>query len=64
MASAFDFQAMEKTARDQGVPDFVLLEDYNSEDAFLENLRKRAEANLIYVSQSIILIGYGAFVSN
>lgn len=33
-----------------GVQDSVLLEDYESEDAFLENLRKRFKANLIYVS--------------
>lgn len=51
MFHRFGFQAMEKKVRDQvGVPDFVLLEDYNSEDSFLANLRKRAEANLIYVS--------------
>ena len=38
-------------ARDRiGVQDFVLLEDYNSVHAFLENLRKRFKANLIYVS--------------
>ncbi len=38
-------------ARDHiGVQDFVLLEDYKSEDAFLENLRKRFKADLIYVS--------------
>ena len=38
-------------ARDKtGVQDFVLLEDYKSTDAFLENLRKRFKENLIYVS--------------
>lgn len=38
-------------ARDKiGVQDFVLLEDYNNVNAFLENLRKRFRANLIYVS--------------
>lgn len=38
-------------ARDRiGVQDFVLLEDYNNVNAFLENLRKRFRANLIYVS--------------
>ena len=38
-------------ARDRiGVQDFVLLEDYKNVDAFLENLRKRFNANLIYVS--------------
>ncbi len=41
-------------ARDQiGVQDFVLLEDYKSEDAFMENLQKRFKSNLIYVSQSL-----------
>lgn len=38
-------------ARDHiGVQDFVLLEDFKSEDAFLENLRKRFKSELIYVS--------------
>ena len=37
-----------------GVQDFVLLEDYKSEDAFLENLRKRFKERLIYVSIIII----------
>ena len=38
-------------ARDHiGVQDFVLLEDFKSEDAFLENLRKRSKSDLIYVS--------------
>lgn len=40
------------TARDRvGVQDFVLLENYTSEAAFIENLRKRFKENLIYVSQ-------------
>ena len=39
-------------ARDRiGVQDFVLLEDFRSEDAFLENLRKRYNSGLIYVSR-------------
>ena len=33
-----------------GVQDFVLLEDYQSEDAFINNLRKRFQENIIYVS--------------
>ena len=38
------------TARDRvGVQDFVLLENHTSEQAFLENLRKRFKENLIYV---------------
>lgn len=51
MSLFHDFQGMEKKIRDQvGVQDFVLLEDYTNEDAFLANLRKRAEADTIYVS--------------
>lgn len=53
----YDFQGMEKTVRDQvGVQDFVLLEDYTNVDAFLANLRKRAEADSIYVSDGEINI--------
>lgn len=38
-------------ARDRiGVQDFVLLEDFKNEDAFLDNLRKRYNSGLIYVS--------------
>jgi len=33
-----------------GVQDFVLLEDFRSESAFIDNLRKRFKENLIYVS--------------
>lgn len=36
-----------------GVQDFVLLEDYRSEAAFVENLRKRYYENLIYVSVEV-----------
>ena len=32
-----------------GVQDFVLLEDYRSEAAFFDNLRKRFSENIIYV---------------
>lgn len=39
------------TARDRvGIQDFVLLDAYTSETAFLDNLRKRFHENLIYVS--------------
>ena len=34
-----------------GVQDFVLLENFESEDAFIDNLRKRFNENLIYVSR-------------
>lgn len=38
------------TARDKvGVQDFVLLDAYTSESAFLDNLQKRSSQNLIYV---------------
>ena len=33
-----------------GVQDFVLLEDYMNVDAFIDNLLKRYQENLIYVS--------------
>lgn len=33
-----------------GVQDFVLLEEFRSPEAFIENLRKRYQADLIYVS--------------
>lgn len=42
------------TARDRvGVQDFVLLENYNSEAAFIENLRRRFRENLIYVMKTV-----------
>lgn len=34
-----------------GLQDFVLLEDCNSESAFIDNLKKRFQENLIYVSE-------------
>ena len=38
-------------ARDRvGVQDFVLLEEYRSVTAFVDNLKKRFRENLIYVS--------------
>lgn len=41
------------TARDRvGVQDFVLLENFTSEAAFIENLRRRFRENLIYVSET------------
>lgn len=42
------------TARDRvGVQDFVLLENPNSEAAFIENLRRRFRENLIYVKTAV-----------
>jgi myosin-1 len=43
-------------ARDKvGVEDFVLLENYKDQNAFIENLRKRFKENLIYVSLDFFL---------
>ena len=39
-----------------GVEDFVLLDDYRSEDAFLENLKKRFQEDLIYVRNFIFFL--------
>lgn len=44
------------TARDRvGVQDFLLLENHNSEAAFIENLRRRLGENLIYVTELFFL---------
>lgn len=37
-----------------GVQDFVLLEDYQSDEAFIDNLRKRFQENIIYVSNNLL----------
>lgn len=50
---------MESTlmARDRvGVQDFLLLENPNSEAAFIENLRRRLKENLIYVRKPLFFI--------
>lgn len=45
------------TARDRvGVQDFLLLENHNSEAAFIENLRRRLGENLIYVRKPVFFI--------
>lgn len=44
---------METSLQDRdrvGVQDAVLLEDYTSEEAFVDNLQKRFKENIIYVS--------------
>ena len=38
-----------------GVQDFVLLEDFTNPNAFVENLRKRFQEDLIYVSLDFLL---------
>ncbi|OQR80341.1 myosin-IB-like [Tropilaelaps mercedesae] len=44
-------------ARDRvGVQDFVLLEDFQSERAFIDNLKKRCQENLIYTYIGPVLI--------
>ncbi|KAJ4926485.1 hypothetical protein JOQ06_008658 [Pogonophryne albipinna] len=45
------------TARDRvGIQDFVLLDPYTSETAFLENLKKRFHENLIYTYIGTLLV--------
>ncbi|GBP21050.1 Unconventional myosin-Ic [Eumeta japonica] len=36
-----------------GVQDFILLEDYRSEHAFIDNLKKRFSENIIYFSKRL-----------
>lgn len=51
----FIFRPIMETALNErgrvGVQDAILLEDYTSVDAFVNNLKKRFKENLIYVSQ-------------
>lgn len=50
------------TARDRvGVQDFVLLENYNSEAAFIENLRRRFRENLIYTYIGSVLVSINPY---
>uniref|UniRef100_A0A6Q2YKS6 Myosin IHb n=1 Tax=Esox lucius TaxID=8010 RepID=A0A6Q2YKS6_ESOLU len=50
------------TARDRvGLQDFVLLEAYTSESAFLENLRKRFHENLIYTYIGTLLVSVNPY---
>lgn len=49
---------METSLQDRdrvGVQDAVLLEDYTSEEAFVDNLQKRFNENIIYVSSHYYL---------
>lgn len=39
-----------------GVSDAVLIEDFTNENAFIENLEKRFNENIIYVSHDVIVI--------
>uniref|UniRef100_A0A673AWX6 Myosin Ic, paralog a n=1 Tax=Sphaeramia orbicularis TaxID=375764 RepID=A0A673AWX6_9TELE len=50
------------TARDRvGVQDFVLLENYNSEAAFIENLRRRFRENLVYTYIGSVLVSVNPY---
>lgn len=52
----------ELQARDRiGVQDFVLLEDFRSEDAFLENLRKRYKSDLIYTYIGTVVVSVNPY---
>ncbi|XP_069686515.1 unconventional myosin IC isoform X2 [Periplaneta americana] len=56
--------AMERDlhARDRvGVQDFVLLENFQSEDAFVDNLRKRFKENLIYTYIGQVLVSVNPY---
>lgn len=56
--------AMERDlhARDRvGVQDFVLLENFQSEEAFVDNLRKRFKENLIYTYIGQVLISVNPY---
>ncbi|XP_034658441.1 unconventional myosin IC isoform X1 [Drosophila subobscura] len=44
-----------------GVQDFVLLENYQSEDAFIDNLKKRFQENLIYTYIGQVLISVNPY---
>ncbi|ALC42993.1 Myo61F, partial [Drosophila busckii] len=44
-----------------GVQDFVLLENYQSEDAFIDNLRKRFQENLIYTYIGQVLVSVNPY---
>lgn len=57
-------QAMENAlhSRDRvGVQDFVLLEDFESEKAFVENLRKRFKEDLIYTYIGPVLVSVNPY---
>lgn len=48
--------------RDQvGVQDFVLLENFKSEEAFIENLQKRTKADLIYTYIGSVLVSVNPY---
>uniref|UniRef100_A0AAY4CPH0 Unconventional myosin-Ic n=1 Tax=Denticeps clupeoides TaxID=299321 RepID=A0AAY4CPH0_9TELE len=50
------------TARDRvGVQDFLLLENYTSEAAFIENLRRRFRENLIYTYIGSVLVSMNPY---
>ncbi|XP_029924509.1 unconventional myosin-Ic isoform X1 [Myripristis murdjan] len=50
------------TARDRvGVQDFVLLENYTSEAAFIENLRRRFKESLIYTYIGSVLVSVNPY---
>ncbi|XP_076130722.1 unconventional myosin-Ic isoform X1 [Alosa pseudoharengus] len=50
------------TARDRvGVQDFLLLENYTSEAAFIENLRRRFRENLIYTYIGSVLVSVNPY---
>ncbi|XP_055706186.1 unconventional myosin IC isoform X1 [Phlebotomus papatasi] len=62
--TSYAYPTMEKGLHDRdivGLQDFVLLEDYQSEDAFLDNLKKRFQENLIYTYIGQVLISVNPY---
>lgn len=63
-SNTFAKPAMERGLHERdriGVQDFVLLEDSNSEEAFIENLRKRFQENLIYTYIGQVLLSVNPY---
>ena len=46
---------LKRDEKKYGVDDFVLLEDYSNEDAFIENLRIRHQSDIVYVNKPLYI---------
>lgn len=46
-----------------GVPDAVLLEHYEDENVFIENLEKRFKENIIYVRRKLLTLKWTCVMS-
>ncbi|XP_037936316.1 unconventional myosin IC isoform X2 [Teleopsis dalmanni] len=64
MSSSTSKLAMERGLHERdrvGVQDFVLLEDFENEEAFIDNLRKRFQENIIYTYIGPVLISVNPY---